>query len=75
MVSHRTIEDYEQGIFKYLDQEGVHPSDVTLQRIVVGNFYDQRHGDNDDVWNEKIAYTVLHFIDFQQHVKEDWAKQ
>lgn len=75
MTPHKTIADYEQALFSHLDQEAVHPSDTTMRRIVVRNFYDQRREGNEDICNEKIAYLVFHFIEFQKYVTDEWAKK
>lgn len=62
----------EQKLHDYLDDMNVDKGDVDMQTIVINSFYNQCDEDNDDEWEEKIAFAILHFDIFCGYIKEVW---
>ncbi|SEN02642.1 Cupin domain-containing protein [Mucilaginibacter gossypiicola] len=62
----------EQKLHDYLDTVNVHQGDPAMQDMVINSFYNQCEMDNDDEWEEKIAFARQHFDIFCGYIKEVW---
>jgi len=58
-----------------LDSVDVDPGDPSMQDIVINSFYDQCELDNDDEWEEKIAFATIHFDVFSSYIQEVWLSE
>ena len=62
----------EQQLHDYLDSAGVYANDPAMQDIVINSFYNQCEKDNDDEWDEKVAFATVHFDAFCRYIKKVW---
>lgn len=62
----------EQQLHDYLDSVDVHPGDPAMQDVVINSFCNQYEMDNDNEWEEKIAFATLHFDVFCGYIQEVW---
>jgi len=62
----------EQKLHDNLDDMNVDKGDPDMQNIVINSFYNQCERDNNDEWEEKIAFAILHFDIFCGYIKEVW---
>lgn len=65
----------EQKLHDYLDEMNVHAGDPGMQDIVINSFYNQCDLDNDDEWEEKIAFATIHFDIFCGYIQEVWLSE
>ena len=65
----------EKKLHDYLDDMNVDKGDVDMQTMVINSFYNQCEMDNDDEWEEKIAFASLHFDIFCGYIKEVWLDE
>ncbi|MEZ2339227.1 cupin domain-containing protein [Mucilaginibacter sp. RCC_168] len=58
-----------------MDSVDVDPGDPSMQDIVINSFYNQCELDNDDEWEEKIAFATIHFDVFSSYIQEVWLSE
>lgn len=62
----------EKKLHDYLDDMNIDKGNSDMREIVINSFYNQCEQNNDDEWEEKIAFAILHFDVFCGYVKEVW---
>lgn len=72
---YRSVYQTEWGIKNYLNKHNIYANNSDMQTIIINSFYNQRGGDNEAPWKEKILYTQEHFGLFAQYAQNQWKQK
>jgi hypothetical protein len=65
----------EWKIRNYLNKHNIYKDDGGMQQIIINSFYNERGGDNESEWKEKLNYVHNHFGLFAQYAQNNWKQK
>lgn len=68
------MDEYENRLHAYLDEQGIYKSNLPMQENLINSFYQNWGENNNDKWEEKVAFIMLNLTKFFHYASESWSR-